>query len=96
MKVAIHTANTATGDVKLSVLQTIVLAPIYFYRRFLSPLKAAPSCRFTPSCSHYAVDAIRIHGVFYGLFLATVRLLKCHPFHPGGYDPVPPRSSEAS
>lgn len=75
---------------KLSLAQHTVLAPIYFYRRFLSPLKASPSCRFSPTCSHYAVQAIRTHGVLYGLFLATVRVLKCQPFHPGGFDPVPP------
>jgi len=80
----------------LSFAQTVVLAPIYFYRRFLSPLKASPSCRFSPTCSHYAVDAVRTHGVLRGLFLATLRVLKCHPFHPGGCDPVPPSPSEAS
>lgn len=69
----------------------MVLAPIHFYRRFLSPLKAQPSCRFHPTCSRYAVEAVTLHGVPYGLYLATRRLLKCHPFHPGGFDPVPPR-----
>lgn len=76
---------------KPTVRQRVVLAPIYLYRRFLSPLKAQPSCRFNPTCSRYAVDAILAHGVLYGLYLALRRVLKCHPFHPGGFDPVPPR-----
>lgn len=75
----------------LSLFQRAVLAPIRFYRRVLSPLKPHPTCRFSPTCSRYAVDAIGTHGVLYGLYLAVRRVLKCHPFHPGGYDPVPPR-----
>ena len=74
-----------------TVRQRAILAPIYFYRRFLSPLKAHPSCRFSPTGSHYAVDAILAHGAFRGLYLALRRILKCHPFHPGGFDPVPSR-----
>jgi uncharacterized protein len=67
-----------------------VAAPIVAYRRFLSPLKPVPSCRFHPTCSAYAVDAIEVHGAIRGLALAIWRLLRCHPFHPGGFDPVPP------
>lgn len=51
-----------------------------------------PSCRFTPSCSHYAYEAVEKHGAIRGTYLAGRRLLRCHPFHPGGYDPVPPPS----
>lgn len=76
---------------KLSLGQRLLLAPIYFYQHVLSPLKAQPSCRFHPSCSHYAAEAITQRGVLYGLLLALRRLLKCHSFHPGGFDPVPPR-----
>ncbi len=69
----------------------LLTAPIRFYRHFLSPLKGAPSCRFHPTCSAYAIEAIEVHGVFKGSYLAVRRVLKCHPLHPGGFDPVPPR-----
>ena len=66
-----------------------VAAPIGLYRRWISPALPA-RCRFYPSCSAYALEAVRTHGAIKGLGLATWRLLRCHPFHPGGYDPVPP------
>lgn len=53
----------------------------------LSPLKA-PTCRFYPTCSQYALEAVEKYGVFKGTRMALIRLMKCHPFHPGGYDPV--------
>jgi len=71
--------------------RTLATAPIRFYRRFLSPLKGAPSCRFHPTCSAYAIEAIEVHGVLKGTYLGVRRVLKCHPLHPGGLDPVPPR-----
>ncbi len=74
--------------------KTLALAPVRFYRRFLSPLKAQPSCRFSPSCSAYAEEAVLRFGVLKGFTLASKRLLKCHPFHPGGFDPVPERTEE--
>ncbi|MBE9222637.1 membrane protein insertion efficiency factor YidD [Cyanobacterium stanieri LEGE 03274] len=58
------------------------------YRGFISPL-FPPSCRFQPTCSAYALEAIALHGTIKGGYLALKRILKCHPFHPGGYDPVP-------
>jgi uncharacterized protein len=61
------------------------------YRWTLSPL-LGPVCRFHPSCSRYAEDCLLTHGLFHGTILAIKRLAKCHPFHPGGYDPVPPRN----
>jgi putative membrane protein insertion efficiency factor len=61
---------------------------ITLYQRLLSPW-LPPTCRFTPSCSQYAKEALSRYGVFQGIFLAGKRLLKCHPFHTGGYDPVP-------
>lgn len=65
----------------------ILLGCIRFYRYFLSPLTFS-SCRFTPTCSAYALEAVERLGPVKGLLLAVWRLLKCHPFHPGGYDPV--------
>lgn len=57
------------------------------YQKRISPLKA-PSCRFYPTCSQYGIDAVNKHGVIKGCFMLTGRILKCHPFNPGGYDPV--------
>ena len=66
----------------------LLLLPIYFYKGAISPL-TPPSCRFTPSCSTYALEAIRKHGPFRGLYLALRRILRCHPWGGSGYDPVP-------
>lgn len=66
----------------------VAVAPIVFYRRALSPLKPA-TCRFSPTCSAYAHEAILRHGVFRGGALAAWRILRCQPFARGGYDPVP-------
>lgn len=63
---------------------------IQLYRTYYSPLRL-PTCRFTPTCSEYAVDALREHGAVRGLVLTIVRLAKCAPWHPGGWDPVPER-----
>jgi len=63
--------------------------PIRFYQKFISPLKP-PTCRFYPTCSHYALEALETHGALRGSWLTAKRLVKCHPFHPGGFDPVPP------
>lgn len=70
------------------MVQRLAIAVIRFYQKFLSPLTFS-SCRFTPSCSSYAIQALEKHGLLKGLTLTAVRILKCHPFHPGGYDPVP-------
>ncbi len=70
------------------VLGMILLVPIFVYQRCISPM--FPSCcRFTPTCSQYAVEAIKIHGPFYGLYLAIRRILRCNPWGGSGYDPVP-------
>lgn len=63
--------------------------PIVFYRRVISPHKP-PTCRFAPTCSAYALEALEVHGPLKGAALAAARICKCHPFHPGGFDPVPP------
>lgn len=72
----------------MNPLQYLLIVPIKLYQRVLSPLKP-PTCRFHPTCSAYAMEAIRRHGAFKGSFLALKRILKCHPLHPGGLDPVP-------
>ena len=72
----------------LQGLRWFVTLPIVFYRRCLSPLKP-PMCRFHPTCSGYALEAIRTRGIFVGFALTTWRLLRCQPFCKGGHDPVP-------
>lgn len=68
-------------------MKRICILLIKFYRVFLSPLKP-PTCRFIPTCSAYALIAIEKYGVLRGGYLSVRRILKCHPFHAGGYDPV--------
>ena len=70
------------------VFSFLLLVPIYFYRVCISPL-TPPSCRFTPTCSAYAVEAIKKHGPVKGLYLAVRRILRCHPWGGSGYDAVP-------
>lgn len=72
------------------VLSALLVWPIRFYKAVISPM-LPPSCRYVPTCSQYAIDAIEIHGPFKGLWLATRRLLSCHPWGGSGYDPVPPK-----
>lgn len=69
-------------------LKWLLLLPILFYRYFISPIKP-PTCRYTPTCSQYAVEALQKHGPFKGLYLAVKRILSCHPWGGSGYDPVP-------
>jgi len=68
-------------------MKSIVLAALRGYKRHVSPL-LPPSCRYTPTCSEYAVEAVERHGVLKGTALAAKRLLSCNPFSRGGYDPV--------
>ena len=77
--------------------KTIIQGLIRIYQRALSPL-LGPRCRFYPSCSQYAFEALEVHGLLRGLWLAVRRIARCHPFHPGGIDPVPPHqcSSKAT
>lgn len=74
------------------MLVRLLVFALRLYRWTISPL-LGPVCRFHPSCSRYAEECLLTHGPFYGSFLTIKRLAKCHPFHPGGYDPVPPRRS---
>ncbi|MED1206067.1 membrane protein insertion efficiency factor YidD [Heyndrickxia acidicola] len=70
----------------------ILIKLIRFYQRFISPI-TPPSCRFYPTCSSYSLEAVKRFGAFKGGYLAVKRILKCHPFHPGGVDPVPDKWS---
>ena len=70
-------------------MRDLLLALVRAYRRWISPL-LGQRCRFAPSCSAYAADALAVHGAGRGSWLALRRLSRCHPFHPGGHDPVPP------
>ncbi|MBQ8403942.1 MAG: membrane protein insertion efficiency factor YidD [Clostridia bacterium] len=69
-------------------MKTLCILLIKFYRKFISPLKP-PCCRFTPTCSAYALEAFAEWGFFRGFFLSLMRILRCNPFCRGGYDPVP-------
>ena len=66
----------------------VVALPIKFYRRWISPA-LPPACRFSPTCSAYALEALERHGALKGSWLAIRRIARCHPWHPGGDDPVP-------
>ena len=70
------------------LLAWLLTLPVIFYRRCISPMKP-PTCRFTPTCSEYAIQALRKHGPFRGAWLAARRILRCHPWGGSGYDPVP-------
>ncbi len=70
-------------------MKNILILLIKGYRKFISPLMP-PSCRFRPTCSEYTLEAVEKFGAVQGSWLGIKRILRCHPFHPGGYDPVPP------
>lgn len=74
----------------LKVLGWVLMLPVYFYKYAISPFTPA-SCRHEPTCSQYAIDAIKIHGPFKGFWLGARRISKCHPWGTHGYDPVPPK-----
>lgn len=75
------------------ILKHIIISLIRFYQNAISPM-FAPSCRFCPTCSSYALEAIEMHGIIKGGYLSVRRILKCHPFHKGGYDPVPKKKEK--
>ena len=70
-------------------LANLLVLLVRGYQLFISPM-FGPHCRFHPTCSHYAIEALRTHGALKGSWLTLLRLGRCHPLHPGGYDPVPP------
>ena len=72
----------------MSLLRQIFVLPIRFYRLFISPV-LGPHCRFQPTCSSYAIEAIEKFGILKGVWMAIRRISRCHPWHEGGYDPVP-------
>ena len=74
----------------------LVLSPVLFYRRVLSPLKRTPTCRYLPTCSEYAIEAVRKRGILVGAPLALGRILRCNPLFHGGHDPVPTGSRRCS
>jgi putative membrane protein insertion efficiency factor len=76
-------------------MRKILIGLIRFYQKFISPVKGR-SCRFYPTCSEYTIDAIREYGPVVGLFRGLRRLLRCHPLHPGGYDPLKTNQRQSS
>ncbi len=70
-------------------MKRFILFCIRLYQKYVSPLKGKPTCIYTPTCSQYAMEAVEKYGFLKGSFLAVKRILRCHPFAKGGYDPVP-------
>ncbi len=85
--------NRTNNSDRLSPAAKILTGAVLFYRKFLSPLKPG-CCRFTPTCSAYALEALRVHGAVKGTWLTIRRLLRCQPFGGSGYDPVPPKTEK--
>ncbi|KAA0964793.1 membrane protein insertion efficiency factor YidD [Sporosarcina sp. ANT_H38] len=73
-------------------MKKVLIGIIKLYQKVISPL-TPPSCRFYPTCSHYGIEAVEKHGALKGSWLAVRRISKCHPFHEGGFDPVPEKES---
>lgn len=71
----------------------VLIAMLAAYKHYVSPL-LPPACRFHPTCSEYMAEALRVYGLGRGLWLGARRLGRCHPWHPGGFDPVPPRKGD--
>jgi putative membrane protein insertion efficiency factor len=82
-----YSQESATPDNRVSLLAYPLIIAIYIYRYTLSPI-FGNSCRFYPTCSHYAQDALRKYGALKGTWLAVKRIGRCHPWHEGGFDPV--------
>jgi hypothetical protein len=69
-------------------MKNILILIVKMYRKFISPLKSQPTCRFYPTCSQYSLEALEKYGTIKGSYLSVKRIVKCNPFHPGGYDPL--------
>lgn len=80
--------RTSAGSTLRAVPRRALISLVQMYRTWISPVRP-PTCRFTPTCSEYAVEALSAHGAVKGVYLSTIRLLKCGPWHRGGWDPVP-------
>ena len=77
-----------------NLIKKVLICLIKTYQMTLSPRFSHGSCRYTPTCSQYALEAIEIHGIFKGCLLAAWRILRCNPFSKGGWDPVPPKKTK--
>jgi putative membrane protein insertion efficiency factor len=75
-------------------MKWLVLSVLRFYKRWISP-QLPPSCRFTPTCSEYMMEAVEVHGALPGVWMGLKRIGRCHPLNPGGYDPVPPKKERS-
>lgn len=75
------------------MIKKLLIGMIRFYQMAISPAKGGPTCKYYPTCSAYAIEAIQVHGPFKGGLLAIWRILRCNPFSKGGYDPVPKKKS---
>lgn len=74
-------------------MKSVLIKIVQFYKKYLSPLKGYKSCKYYPTCSSYAIEALELHGALKGSILVIWRILRCNPFSKGGYDPVPQKKS---
>lgn len=99
VKAALRTVSAKAGHAVAAVhrgLKFLWCLPVLFYRKFVSPLKGRGSCRFTPTCSRYFLDAVGEWGILAGTVLGLWRVIRCNPFSEGGHDPVPTRKEAAA